>query len=183
MDPLSLYQQKKCFARLVVTVNLVLQMVNEQIGTENMKRRVDIEHRRQRKLAKVQEKMWNDFADCQANGYDWAPRRAQYESQLNDIQAQKSIFVPDEVDAAEPDHLSGINRQFPAERLRSRAHGKAAELGKNSLLTDAAGQPSDWKQEQRQLPPGESDPAYAAMLDWFKVIRASVVWAVRILWV
>lgn len=85
-------------------------MVNEQIGAENMKRRVEVEHKRQRRLGTLQQKMWKDFTYCQKNGYDWEPRRAQFESQLNDIQAQEHIHVrDDDSDMAMPDEFAGIN--------------------------------------------------------------------------
>ena len=149
-------------------------MINEQIGVENMKRRVDLEHRRQRKLGKVQQKMWEDFAECQRMGYEWEPRRAQYESRLNDLQALKHIWVPEADDEeglfdedAVADEPSGVNLQFPAEKLRDTVFAKAAELASNSLLTDAS-------QQQHRDP---NEPAYMAMLDWFKVCEnATWVW-------
>lgn len=51
-------------------------MVNEQIGIENMKRRVDLESKRQRMMSRVTRGMWDDYAECQRMGYDWTSRRA-----------------------------------------------------------------------------------------------------------
>lgn len=64
-------------------------MVNQQIVTENIKRRVDLEARRQRKLAKMQKAMWADHAECIRMGYDWAARRAIWESELTELQAMR----------------------------------------------------------------------------------------------
>ena len=151
-------------------------MINEQIAVENMKRRVDLEHRRQRKLGKVQKQMWEDFAECQRMGYPWEPRRAQYESRLSDLQALKHVWVPGEDDDddvfnddAIADEPTGVNLQFPVEKLQDTVFAKAEELASNPLLIDAS-------QQQHQDP---NSPAHVAMLDWFKVRdnRAPFCWS------
>lgn len=96
---------------MLLTSACAVQLVNEQVGAENMKRRIENEHKRQRRLVQTQKKMWDSFAECQRNGYDWEARRATFESQLNEIQAQKYIVPPrpDEHDEnAQPDELSGL---------------------------------------------------------------------------
>lgn len=141
---------------------LLVQMVNEQIGTENMKRRVDLEARRQRKMAKVQKAMWADHAECLRMGYDWTARRAKWESELKELQSMRE------------DH-SG-HQQAPTQTSRPLSRGKLGSPPTRAMLrNDEMYQQGLSKLdalEEDALPdvdlkPGEEAPA--AVMDWFKV--------------
>lgn len=138
-------------------------MVNEQIGTENMKRRVDLEHRRQRVMSKLTRAMWDDYAECQRMGYDWTPRRAKWESDLKELAALRGDQSAPRLEPTETPkplgwgthHWKGsvTNTRLPNDDLYIQALARLGEL------EDAAG-PID------PHAPLESD----SNPDWFKVL-------------
>ncbi|KAL3133849.1 hypothetical protein ABBQ32_008318 [Trebouxia sp. C0010 RCD-2024] len=145
--------------RLAMSVG---KMVNEQIGTENMKRRVDLEHRRQRVMSKLTRAMWDDYAECQRMGYDWTPRRAKWESDLKELAALRGDQSAPRLEPTETPkplgwgthHWKGsvTNTRLPNDDLYIQALARLGEL------EDAAG-PID------PHAPLESD----SNPDWFKV--------------
>ncbi|DBB17271.1 TPA: hypothetical protein ACH3X3_014319 [Trebouxia sp. C0006] len=144
-----------------VAIN-VGKMVNEQIGTENMKRRVDLEARRQRKMAKVQQAMWADHAECLRMGYDWTARRAKWESELKELQSMREDHSGPEL--------------APTQTSRPLARGKIGSPPTRAMLrNDEMYQQGLSKLdalEEDALPevvmePGDEAPP--AVMDWFKV--------------
>ena len=136
-----------------------MQLVNEQIGTENMKRRVELESRRKRMLAKMKRAMWKDYAEAQRMGYDWTARRAKWEAQLKELQS----LTDDRSVPAEPSHASLPNNQrfqnsHADQKLQNDELYAEAMKGLSQLAdVDVTSSTDD-----------ESDPD--ADLDWFQVL-------------
>jgi len=145
--------------RIVKHALPLVQMVNEQIGTENMKRRVDLEARRQRKMAKVQKAMWADHAECLRMGYDWTARRAKWESELKELQSMRE-------DHSAP-QLAPI--QTPRPRGRSSPNSRAM-LCNDEVYQQALSKLDALEEDALPDVDLESDEeAPAAVVDWFKV--------------
>ena len=130
-------------------------MVNQQIVTENIKRRVDLEARRQRKLAKVQKAMWADHAECIRMGYDWAARRAIWESELTELQAMRPF-------RSEP-RLAPIRTPTP----RAGSGLAKGKLGNNDIYAQALSKLD--MLEDGDLPATDLDSDEEAATNWYKV--------------
>ena len=133
-----------------------MQMVNEQIGTESMKRRVDLENQRQRQMMKMTEAMWADYRNCQKMGYDWTPRRAKWESHLKELQALRNLYTgpralmrptqtPKPIGMSEASTRSQRkSRQLRNDDLYSQAMAKLKKLEKSGGLPAVTpGEPQD----------------------------------------
>ena len=141
---------------------LLVQLVNEQIGTENMKRRVDLEARRQRKMAQVQKAMWADHAECLRMGYDWTARRAKWESELKELQSLRE-------DHSRP-QLPPIQTSRPLARGKIGSPPTRAMLRNDEMYEQGLSKLDALEEDALpdvDLEPGEEAPA--AVLDWFKV--------------
>lgn len=160
--------QRSCLAcGAHLSCGAFLQMVNEQIGTENMKRRVDLEHRRQRVMSKLTRAMWDDYAECQRMGYDWTPRRAKWESDLKELASLREDQSAPRLEPSETPkplgwgshHWKGsvTNQRLPNDELYIQALTRLGEL------EDGAGPSSD-----PHAPPEINDRP--ALTDWFKVL-------------
>lgn len=144
-----------------VAVN-VGKLVNEQIGTENMKRRVDLEARRQRKMAQVQKAMWADHAECLRMGYDWTARRAKWESELKELQSLRE-------DHSRP-QLPPIQTSRPLARGKIGSPPTRAMLRNDEMYEQGLSKLDALEEDALpdvDLEPGEEAPA--AVIDWFKV--------------
>ena len=143
-------------------------MVNEQIGIENMKRRVDLEHRRQRVYSKLTRAMWAEHEECTQMGYDWAPRRAKWEARLKELHSlrgDKSVPRLDPSETPKPlgwgtHHWKGsvTDQKLPNDELYSQACAHLA------ALEATAGPPSSSSAEA-----SEAEGEVSAQPDWFKV--------------
>ena len=140
----------------------LVQMVNEQIGTENMKRRVDLEARRQRKMAKVQKAMWADHAECLRMGYDWTARRAKWESELKELQSMRE-------DHSAP-QLAPIQTSRPLARGKIGSPPTKAMLRNDEMYQQGLSKLDALEEDALPdvaMEPGEEAPP--AVMDWFKV--------------
>ena len=136
-----------------------LQMVNEQIGTENMKRRVDLEQKRQRKMSKLKTKMWADYEECERMGYDWTARRAKWESELKELQALRDEHRGPGLDPI----------QTPKPHIYSTT-GRTRDLNNDDLYAQAVSGLDELEEDAVPIAQGEDDAdAEAAVLEWFKV--------------
>ena len=141
-----------------------LQLVNEQIGTENMKRRVELESKRQRMLSRMTRAMWADHTECQRLGYDWTARRAKWESQLKELQTLRDIVRVPRLDTQMP---MGSGRQYrrliaaddklPNDELYVQALDRLEQLQNKA---EASGQ---------ALVQDEEKDRSESVLEWFKV--------------
>ncbi len=142
-------------------------MVNEQIGTENMKRRVDLEARRQRKMAKVQKAMWADHAECLRMGYDWTARRAKWESELKELQSMRE-------DHSGP-QLAPIQTSRPLARGKIGSPPTRAMLRNDEMYQQGLSKLDALEEDalpEVVMEPGEEAPP--AVMDWFKVGPSSL---------
>lgn len=155
------------------TDSAVLQMVNEQIGIENMKRRVDLEHRRQRVYSKLTRAMWAEHDECVRMGNDWAPRRAKWEAHLKDLHSLRGDKNVPRLNPNEtpkplgwgPHHWKGTvtDQKLPNDELYSQA---CARL---DSLEEAAGSSSPSSSSE----PGKADIEVNDQPNWSKVCRTA----------
>ena len=148
-------------------------MVNEQIGTENMKRRVDLEHKRQRVMSKITRAMWDDYSECQRMGYDWTSRRAKWEARLTELQSLRGAKNVPRLDPNEtpkalgwgPHHWKGTvtDEKLPNDELYAQALARLNNLEEAALPSSSEG----------QAQPEISDKP--AMMDWFKVLQPGLL--------
>ncbi len=138
-------------------------MVNEQIGTENLKRRVDLENRRQRMLSKIKTAMWADHAECQRMGYDWMARRAKWEAQLKELQALRGDHSAPRVPPTQtPKPLVWSDQGW-------RGHTTDKKLRNDDLYAQAMSRLDQLEEEQVPAGDSESGEDQEAVFDWFKV--------------
>ena len=157
------------------TGSAVLQMVNEQIGIENMKRRVDLEHRRQRAYSKLTRAMWAEHDECIRMEHDWTPRRAKWEALLKELHSLRGDKNVPRLDPNEtpkplgwgPHHWKGtvIDQKLPNDELYSLACARLA------TLEAAAGPPSS--ASSSSFEPGQAQAEVSEQPDWFKVHQSA----------
>ena len=136
-----------------------------------MKRRVELESKRQRMLSKMTRAMWADYAECERLGYDWTARRAKWESQLKELQSlRENIRVP-RIDTQMPmgsgrNHrrlLSGSDK-LPNDELYSQALDRLEKLqGQAEASSQAV------NNDTGDVIEGEAKDKSESVLEWFKV--------------